>query len=718
MNEQDTITDSSDVTGFLATARRRFSQAAREESHIRSEAKIDQAFANPNGKGQWSEVAQKQRADEKRPCEVFNLLPIFIQSVANEARMNKPQPKVNPISGGAKVETARILNGIIRHIQYNSKADLAYDGALEAAATSGFGFFRFVTEESPDPESFEQEIIVKAVQDPFTIYGVMIPNCLGRRVEWAFVVRRMSRDDYNSTYRDSKAAQADFRTDDLGEEWGSDDDVQVAEYWYTESEYSTLQLLSDGKKVAKGTPIAAGVTVVREREVCEYKVKQAVINGVEILSETEWLGTEIPIVGVYGKQLITDGKIEIFSLIRGARSSQREYNLVRNGILEKLALGNRVPYVGYMGQFKDPKWRDANTRNYAYIEVEPVLIDGRLAPIPQRQQLEEQVTALSNVAMQVHDGMKAIMGIFDSSIGDNGQEVSGVAIGARQRQSNITNLHFSDNLNRAEWTGCLIMLDLIPKVYIEPGRIARTIGDDDTHKVVTLNQPYTDENGKEQDYQLSNGKYDVVVTTGPSYTTARQESAATLSELLKAEPALINVMGDIWANVQDTPWSETLATRFKKLLPPALQEDQTGANIPPQIKQKLDQSGQMIQQLTDQVHQLAQEIESKKFELESRERIAKDTELTKRTLGLAALEQKDGVALLVQEIQHMRAERDQQNATAMQDAAQQHQSGMQAADQQHQTEQQAGAQQHAADSQAADHAQQTAQMEAQPEQGE
>lgn len=708
MTETQSTTDSSNPEQFLATLRKRFSQAVSDESEVRAEAKTDQLYV-AGGIGQWSADAIQQRTEDKRPIISFNRLPIFIQSVANEARMNKPQPKVNAVDDKADVKTAKTINGLLRHIQYSSRADIAYDGSLEAAASSSFGFFRFITQYC-EPDSFEQEIVVKPVLDPFTVYGVITPNCLGRPVEWAFVIERIPRDEFKRQRPDSKAADLQLGSEELQSAggWFGEDDVQVAEYWYRIPKTRTLLLLADGKKLFKDElgEIDPSNPVRSEREVTVYTVNQCKTNGIEFWDETEWLDDVIPIIGTYGKQLIVNGRVKLFSLIRFLREPQQAYNFTRCAILEKLALANRVPYIGVKGTFESPRWRDANRKNYATLEYEPVeMPNGAFAPAPQRQQLEEQIQALSQEALQIADEMKAIVGIFDASLGDQGNETSGIAIGARQRQSNITNLHYSDNLNRAQWDGCLIMLRLIRKVYHEPGRVARIIGDDDTHERVQLNAPYVDEKGVERTYDLSAGKYDVVVTTGPSYTTARQEAAAELGELIKAEPQLINIMGDIWARVQDTPWSEELATRFKKMLPPALQDNEGKPQVPPEVQQQMQQYGQLVDQLTAQVHQLAQEIEAKKAELESRERIAALQEETKRTLGLAALDAKDGVAMLAEELANLKAQREQEHAVALQ-----------AADHAHQQQMQGAQQEQAAQSQAAQHEHEAGQQQAAAEQ--
>src|ERR1039457_4526118 len=191
--------------------------------------------------------------------------------------------------------------------------------------------------------------------------------------------------------------------------------------------------------------------------------------------------------------MIINGKVHLFSLIRHVRDPQQLLNIYKSAIAEKIGLGNRVPYIGAKGQFKDPRWESANNVNYAYLEYEPVSINGQLAGPPQRQQMEEQIQALSVAAAQEVEDLKSGMGIFDASLGSSGNETAGVAIGARQRQSNVTNFHFSDNLNRAEWALGTKLLKVIPKIYDRPGRQVRIVGEDQQHSVVVVNKQYTDE---------------------------------------------------------------------------------------------------------------------------------------------------------------------------------------------------------------------------------
>jgi hypothetical protein len=275
---ETTTTDSRNTTEFLATARARFTYAAAQEAEIRSEARIDLTYLAGD---QWSKDARKQREEENRPCLTFNKLPTFVQSVANECRQNKPQPKVNPVAGGATAATAKVLNGIIRHVQYRSKADIAYDTALEYSASCSFGYFGFRTTFCY-PNSFEQDLEIETIHDPFSVYGVMIPHCLGRKPEYAFRVNRISKDEHKRLYPHAKATTLNFEGDTFqtAGEWFGDEDVQIAEYWYTEKTARTLQKLSTGgTRYADEGELPEGVRVVMSRTVTETHVKQCLTNG-------------------------------------------------------------------------------------------------------------------------------------------------------------------------------------------------------------------------------------------------------------------------------------------------------------------------------------------------------------------------------------------------------------------------------------------------------
>jgi hypothetical protein len=729
---------------FIETAREQFRHAAEQEREIREEAREDILFRSGD---QWDEELKRQRKAQGRPALTFDKTHVFIQSVANEARQNKPQARVNPIGGGATTDTATVINGILRHINYRSKADVAHDTALDYATGSSFGFIRAITE-CPDPRSFDQEVRILAVQDPFSVYGVLIPAALGEVCKFAFVVKSIPRAEYIETYGTAEEP-VDFQSSEwkTAGDWLDERNVRIAEYWYVKTKTKTLRQIlgKDGGTIPIYTCDAHyrdDLNFVKdddgepmEREVEIPHVHSCLIDGVRVLpkSKTKWVGDAIPIVPVLGQQLIVEGEVKLFSLIRFVRDPQRLINIYESAIAEKIGLANRIPYIGYKGQFTDPKWLDANTNNYAFLEADAITINGATAPLPQRQQLEEQITALSGALAREIDNLKSGMGIYDASLGAQGNETSGIGIQSRQQQSNVTNFHFSDNLSRAQWDLCAQLLKVIPKIYDRPGRQVRIVGEDQEQSVVTVNQPYQDpDTGAPRHYPLDVGEYDVVVTIGPSYTTARAEGADTLQQFFKAAPQAVPLLGDLWVGNLDYPWSREAARRLKAAAPQNIvNEPERGAQqIPPQVQAQMQKMQMELQQAHAFAQSLHEQLASKQPEIDARIAIAKMQEETKRSIAIATLDAQRGLAILESEddaahkLAEIRSKTQQLAAThahaanmarqgAMvdanaQDAAQSHDAQQQQAAQQHQAQLQASAQQAAA-------AQQQAAQQAQPE---
>lgn len=639
---------------FLATMRKRFAQAQTEERDIRYEAELDLRFV---GGEQWREQDRKAREDSGRPVLTFNRLPTFVQQVTNESRQNKPSIKFSPVDNLGDPDTAKVYEGLARHIQYASKAQVAYDTAIDYSASGSFGYFRLLTDYCR-PNSFDLDVKFATVNDPFSVYGILIPKIFGRKPRWGFVVERIAREDYEAEYPDSEIRDMGFA--EFGDEagWISEDDVRVAEYFCIESKRKELALLEDGS-VVDAEKLPEGTPTVRTRTVTVDVVKHCKTNGYEILpgTETEWVGDCIPIFAALGRQMIIAGKPHLFSLVRFQRDPQRMINFYKTGIAERIGLLNRAPYIGYEGQFQSPKWQNANNVNYPYLEATPIILpNGQLAPLPQRQNLEGQINDLSAAAAQEIDDLKAIAGIFDASLGQRSNETSGIAIARRQQQSSITNLHFIDNLNRAQEEAGSALAYILPRVY-DTAREVRIVGEDEEEKVVRVNEPYQDpETGEVKTYMLDADKYDVKVNIGPSFTTKRQEAAELYAQIIKAAPELMNVMGDIYFRNSDMAGADEASERMKKFIgmnAPGLIEDEKKQQIPPQVQAQMAQMGQMVEQLTATVNQQADLISSKKLELESRERIAAIQAQTQLVIKQAELSAN-------QQIQHAQMENTRQ----------------------------------------------------------
>jgi len=560
---------------IIREAREAFERAADFEAENRREALDDLRFARLGE--QWPEKVRRERELDGRPCLTINRLPAFIRQVVNDARQNKPGMVVHPVDSEADPATAEVLNGLIRHIEQSSDAEVAYDTALDFAVTGGFGYFRINTRYASD-DTFDQDLVVERVANPFSIYGDPDASAADSS-DWnsAFVVDTLPKAAFEARWKGAEAV--DWSADayaSLTNPWLDGEQVMVAEHWQREPTKREIVALSDGQVVELATYRkqkamfdALGVSVVGPpRTVASHKVTQRIMTGAEVLETVDWAGRFIPIVPVYGEEIHIDGRRRLRSLVRDAKDPQRMFNYWRTTSTELVALAPKTPFIGRKGAFEtdSAKWATANTQTHAYIEY-----DGPEAP--QRQPFAGPPAGAMQEALNASDDMKAIMGLYDASLGARSNETSGKAILMRQREGDVSTFHYIDNLNRALRHGGRVLLDLIPKVYAT-ARVIRVLGQDGQAGSVGIapgggGAPPADGPLKavETIYDLTVGKYDVTVQAGPSFTSRREEAANQMIELIRAYPAAAPVIGDLLAKNLDWPGADEVAQRLSAMLP-------------------------------------------------------------------------------------------------------------------------------------------------------
>lgn len=640
---------------IIKDAKEAFEETQEAESKNREAWVSDVRFARLGE--QWPAAVKRQRELDGRPCLTLNRLPAFIRQVTNDARQNRPAINCHPVGGGANQETAEILNGLVRNIEYSSNAEVAYDTALEHAVTGGFGYFRINTAYSHD-DTFDQDLIIERIANPLSVYGDH--RCTDAdSANWnqAFITQMYSDAEFKAKFgKDAKPADWQADSHDKHAHWMEENATRVAEYWTRDDVQAKILKLSDGSVVreesflkVKDLLTQIGIQVVGDRPIMAKRVTQRIMTGAEILETNKWAGQYIPIVPVYGDEVILEGERSLVSLVRFAKDSQMMLNFWRTASTELVALAPKAPFIGPRGfaNSSPDKWNTANTVNHSYLEY-----DGPTAP--QRQAFDGPPAGALQEALNAQDDMKSIMGIFDASLGARSNETSGRAIMARQREGDVSTFNFIDNLSRAIRHAGRILVDMIPHVY-NTERIIRVIHEDGENEQVTVNgqqQPnpdaMEDAQGMLKVYDLTAGKYDVTCEAGPSFTTQREEAAAQMMQFIQSYPNAGPVIGDLLAKNLDWPGADDIADRLKALLPPAAQ----GVN--PQLQQLQQQLQQMDQQAHQAVGQLQQElqqmkadkaIEAEKLRLEGfkaeTDRMKVIGELQQASLAAAAEAQRD-----------------------------------------------------------------------------
>jgi len=615
----------------LAEALEHFKLSEEAESENRKAWIDDVRFARLGE--QWPDGVKRQREIDGRPCLTINRMPAMLRQVVNDARQNKPAIKVHPVDSGAKRETAEILNGLIRNIEYTSNADVAYDTALDHAVTGGFGYFRIDVDYACDDE-FDLDIKICRIANPLTVYGDENSTAADSS-DWnkAFITELYTEREFEKRWKGAEKSNWESSYRDLPDGWRDNELVRVAEWWTREEVPAKLLKLSDGMVLyvneymrIKDILDAQGITVVGERDTKTNKVKQKIISGAEVLEENEWAGKYIPIVPVYGDEVMVEGKRHWISLTRWAKDPQQMFNYWRTASTELVALAPKAPYLGPKGAFNTDanKWATANNVSYPYIEY-----DG--AVMPQRQPFAGPPAGALQEALNASDDMKSTMGIYDAALGARSNETSGRAILQRQRESDTATFNYIDNLSRAIRHAGRVMVDLIPKVYNAP-RIIRVIHEDGSNESVPINQPFTPdqakspqaqayEAGKTQEtvdgltriYDVTTGKYDVTCEAGPSFSTKREEAAAQMMELGRMFPPMMQVAGDLLVKNLDWPGADDIADRLKAMLPPQLQGQSPQVMQMRQQMQQMDQMAkQAVGQLNQQIAQLQQQLQQEK----------------------------------------------------------------------------------------------------------
>jgi hypothetical protein len=624
---------------LLKEARERFVRSEEVDASNRKNQAEDTRFVYEPG-AQWSQQIRDQRkaAGSDDPCLEFNQCKQFVHQVVNDQRQNRPGIRIHPASGEASEEVAETLQGLVRGIEYQSQAEAIYDTGYQQAVVGGRGFWRVISEYA-DPDSFDQNLKIIGVPDPLTVYpdpDFRSPDASD--MNWCFVIDTVTKEDFKAEHPDIDPSS--WPTSDAHQKWIRDGDIVVADYYRRVKKPRVLVALEDGETMWKdeyeelkdgigpdGLPVPKPL-VANERESHDYTVEWFTLAGGEvILKQTEWPGTIIPVVQDLGDNIVVGGKRVIQGLIRQARDSQSLFNFALTAQAIHLAATPRSPYLMVEGAAEGytDLYKNANKVSYGFLYYKPVqLPDGTFHVAPPSR----QAPSMPDVGwQQMGQGLTGLLrstmgGIYESSLGMQGQETSGRAISAREKQADNATFHYADNHARAIALTGRILVELVPHYY-DTERVVHIVHEDDERELVTINQQQTSADPltgalmaiKEND--VTTGKYAVVVSSGPSYATKRQEGADMLMQIIQAVPDIMKVAGDIVVRAQEIPDADVLADRLKFLLPPQIQQAEQAKeqNQSPELAQAqatIQQLTQQSQQVQVQAQQLAQENQALK----------------------------------------------------------------------------------------------------------
>lgn len=592
---------------ILTAARDRMRECRDVEDPQIEQAAEDLRFLT--GEGQWPESERAARDAEGKPTLTFNALPQFVRKITGQIRQINPAIKVGAADSAASDDVAEIYEGLIREIEYRCDAPSIYESAAESAASCGIGHFRIRTDYY-DHEGFDQHILIERVFNPFAVfYDPKAKEPTRQDAEFAFIIEQMRLDDFKDAYPDADTSDfADARQPSWWSDWRGGETITIAEYYWREFEEYEIAVTEMGQ-VIKG-PFPKELRLARKRTVRKPKIMWAKVTGSDILEgPTRVVGEYIPVIAVTGEEIHIGEKVYRSGAIRHAKDSQVSYNIMRTASVETTLLQPRAPYLVTPKQISglETFWNEANNANRPYLPYNP---DEKSTGIPARATPPVASTGLLQEAQVAAEDMKRTIGIYDASLGARSNETSGVAIQSRQKEAEIANSIYADNMVKAVSQAGRVIVSMIPEIY-DAKRIIRVLGEDAQEKLVEINQMMISQDGIVTQNDMKAGRYAVRVSVGPTYDSKRQEASAGMMDLMQRIPQAAPIIADLVAGSQEWPDADRIAERLRKTIPPNLLEDEEKTKDDPQAQMMAQQQAQQAQQQA-QMQQAAQQAEIEK----------------------------------------------------------------------------------------------------------
>lgn len=609
---------------IIAEAQMRFRRCEEWEGYTRPLNIEDLKFADGDSDNgyQWPASITTARGD--RPCLTINKVRQHNLQIINDAKQNKPSIKIRPVGDGATYDAAQVYEGVIRHIEYISNAQVAYDTATSFQVKMGVGYARVITDYEHD-DTFNQEIYIRRITNPLDVYPD--PDCQekdGSDAKFGFIFKNIPTETFNKDYPKYK----DYVTNEPlgnGENWLTEDHVRIAEYYRCTEKADKLWALPDPKtgeinyvrkSIIPREVIDALIKergVPEERDITDYGVEWFLIVGNKIAEKKDWPGKTIPIVPLIGEQIVIDGVMDRKGHTRGLKDAQRMYNYNASAAVEYGALQSKTPYVAPAAAIEgfETFWDNANETNYSFLPYNHLDDDGNEIPKPERQQGPTGAPIYIEGMMTADQQMMMASGQYEANLGRKSNEVSGKAIDARERNGDDATYHFIDNQAIFIRRIGKICLELIPKVY-DVERVIKIQAEDGEQSDVTLDPQAKQAHQMAQHQQEEEakiifnpnvGKYDVMADVGPAYATKRQEAFNAFSQIAAKSPELMGVIGDLLFKSADFPGADKIAERLERMVPAQAK----GEGASPAEQQAQEQIKLLTGELTKTIQELAEE---------------------------------------------------------------------------------------------------------------
>ena len=559
----------------------------------------------------WDPVIRAERDRRQRATVTVNVMPQNIQKLIAALRKSKVDIRYNTTGGIDELargmpstlpqrDYAALLEGIARHISYQSNAPFKYAAAASHAAESGLGFLMLRLGQAVD-DPFNRDIFIDHLTDrwavsidPFAIE----PDFSD--MDYAFVRTLMSIEEFNKKYPDidAMASLGAIARNQFPEEYGRQSmGIEVFDYYRrvpVMSQFTSL-IHMDGRRIVQETAelepyldelMQQGFVMADQGRFETKRVMKTTCTATMKLEEDQlWPGKHIPIIPVLGRRVDTESKSLFFGLVHYALDIQQNMCIWLSNATEKAAKSSVNPYIVRDDQIE--AYRD-DWENMGINRPEILMYstDDPGEPPPRREPQAPLPIAELQMMQQFMSLMPHATGLHEAMLGQPSNETSGRAIERRQQSGDDQLYDFIDNLVLAVRCVGIQLKDIIPKVYRGSRLAAVRYLDDQAGQIpIDYGGVITDEQGQGR-RKLMNvlalGRYDCRVDVGPALISQRREMSQFLMKMIEADPAIMGLYGDMFFKGMDVPYSDEMVRRFRMVaLDPSLLSEEERQQRPP-----------------------------------------------------------------------------------------------------------------------------------------
>lgn len=570
---------------LLSKATKRFTEAYSAEQPNRDDSMMCSDFSDGR---QWDAAEKSKREKDAKPIITVNKLRKFVMHTGGDIQQNLHEVKISPKGNESTEEMARLYEWIIKDIEDNSAAQIAYDWGVQQAAEGGYGTWRLYTEYREN--SFEQDIKIARVPNRFSV--VLDPfaqDACYADAEYGFILEQIPKDKFNELWPQHKNISGSWENPNGVFQWYTIDSITIAEYFWKKPKHEEVWELDNGAvlwgeqiDLLKTTDEYAEIeaTVLRKRTQLKYDIYWAKIVPDAILEgPIKVPGIYIPIVRFPAYEFNDRGYRRFRAIIYDSLDSSRMYNYWKVNTAQILGGAGKPKYFVTDEQIAGHKseWDEMVTSTSPYIRYNPLPNQ----PSPWREEPLALPLGAASEAQSAALDIQDTIGMYGASLGQPSKERTGRALRLQQARSATTVFPLVRNYYNARLHTARILLRMIPEVY-SGTRIMRRLAPDGNFNQVKLNNPILDweqENVAQRiDNDLKVGFYDVVPTMGTYYVTERDEAVASMLDFIQFFPMAAPLLMPKIARYMKWEGADELAGQLEALLQQQMMQQSNVAN--------------------------------------------------------------------------------------------------------------------------------------------